>query len=103
MQQKRADGYQLFLNILSFVLHHGTHAQTVVKDALAQTQVLGSDLKKLIVGEKLKALLKTELSGRDEAQSLVGAGSTGVGQVLCAADVDCNIIVFGQTPTTIPA
>lgn len=83
-------GIFLFLS----VAHHGLHAQAVVEYALAQAQILGCDLKKLVVGEELKALLKTHLSGRDKAQRLVGAGSTGVSQMLGAADIDRHIVAL---------
>lgn len=75
----------------------------MVEDALAQTRFLGVILKKLVIGQKLKALVKAHLSGRNEAQSLVRAGSTGVRQVLCAADVYCNVVGLRATPTIIPA
>ena len=74
------------------VAHDGLHSQTVVEDALAQAQILRRDLKKLVIGEEFEALLKAELSGRDEAQSLVRAGCAGIGQVLGAAHVDGDVI-----------
>ena len=74
---------------------YALHTQAVVKDALAQTQVLGGDLQKLIVGKELKALLKAHLAGRHKAQSLVGAGSAHIGQLLLAADVYGDILGLG--------
>ena len=64
----------------------------MIKDALAQAQVFRRDLKQLVVREKLKALLKAHLLGRDEAQRFVGAGGAGVGQVLGAAHVDRHVV-----------
>ena len=64
----------------------------MIKDALAQAQVFRRDLKQLVVREKLKALLKAHLLGRDEAQRFVGAGGACVGQVLGAAHVDRHVV-----------
>ena len=47
-----------YINLLRPAFHHGTHTQAVVEYALAQAQILGRDLKKLVVGEELKALLE---------------------------------------------
>ena len=38
------------------VSHDGFHALAVVEDALAQTQIFGRNLQKLVVGKELKAL-----------------------------------------------
>ena len=38
------------------VFHDSLHTQAVVKDALAQAQILGGDLKQLVVSQKLQAL-----------------------------------------------
>ena len=53
------------------IFHDVLHSQAVVEDALAQAEVLRRDFKQLVIGEKLKALLKTELSRRDKAQRLI--------------------------------
>ena len=58
------------------------HALLVVQDLLADAQVLGGDLQQLILCQELQAAFQAELADGDQAQSIVGAGCTGVGQVL---------------------
>ena len=66
----------------------------MVQNALAQTEIFGSYLQKLVIGKELKALLKAQLFGRNQAQSFVRTGSAGVGQVLGAADIYIDVIVL---------
>mgnify|MGYP007093023626 CR=1 FL=1 len=66
------------------------HALLVVEDLLADAQVLGSDLQQLVLSQELEAALEAQLADGDEAQSIVRAGSTGIGQVLGLADVDID-------------
>ena len=54
-----------------FVAVGGLHAQLFVEDRLADAQVLGRDLKQLVVGEELEALLQAHLLGRNKAQRVV--------------------------------
>ena len=70
----------------------GLHALLVVEDLLADAQVLGSDLQQLVLSQELEAALEAQLADGDEAQSVVRAGSTGIGQVLGLADVDIDIL-----------
>ena len=60
----------------------GLHALVVVQDLLADTQVLRGDLQQLVLSKELEAALEAQLADGDEAQSVVRAGSTGIGQVL---------------------
>ena len=69
----------------------GLHALLVVEDLLADAQVLGSDLQQLVLSKELEAALEAQLADGDEAQSVVRAGSTGIGQVLGLADVDIDV------------
>ena len=64
----------------------------MVEDLLADAQVLGSDLQQLVLSQELEAALETQLADGDEAQSVVRAGSTGIGQVLGLADVDIDVL-----------
>ena len=52
----------------------------------------GSDLQQLIRCEELQAALQAQLADGHQAQSVVGAGSAGVGQVLGLADVDIHVL-----------
>ena len=70
----------------------GLHALLVVEDLLADAQVLGSDLQQLVLSQEFEAALEAQLADGDEAQSVVRAGSTGIGQVLGLADVDIDIL-----------
>ena len=70
----------------------GLHALLVVEDLLADAQVLGSDLQQLVLSQELEAALEAQLADGDEAQSVVRAGSTGIGQVLGLADVDIDVL-----------
>ena len=60
----------------------GLHALVVVQDLLADAQILRGDLQQLILCQELQAALQAQLADGDQAQSVVGAGRTGVGQVL---------------------
>ena len=64
----------------------------MVEDLLADAQVLGSDLQQLVLSKELEAALEAQLADGDEAQSVVRAGSTGIGQVLGLADVDIDVL-----------
>ena len=73
----------------------GLHAQLFVEDRLADAQVLGRDLKQLVVGEELEALLQAHLLGRDKAQRVVRAGSAHVRELLLLAHVDRDVLLLG--------
>ena len=60
----------------------GLHALVVVRDLLTDTQILRGDLQQLVLCQELQAALQAQLADGDQAQSVVGAGRTGVGQVL---------------------
>ena len=79
-----------------FVAVGGLHAQLFVEDRLADAQVLGRDLKQLVVGEELEALLQAHLLGRDKAQRVVRAGSAHVRQLLLLAHVDRDVLLLGD-------
>ena len=64
----------------------------MVEDLLADAQVLGSDLQQLVLSQEFEAALEAQLADGDEAQSIVRAGSTGIGQVLGLADVDIDVL-----------
>ena len=83
-------GIAYFIVVFEFAFR--LHALLVVEDLLADAQVLGSDLQQLIRSEELKAALKAQLADGDEAQGVVRAGRTGIGQVLGLADVDVHIL-----------
>ena len=72
----------------------GLHAALVVENALADAQALGRDLEQLVVREELQALLQTQLARRHEAQRVVRAGGTGIGQLLFLADVDGDVLLL---------
>ena len=65
----------------------------MIQDALAHTEVLGSDLQQLVVGQVFQALLQREGARRDQADRVVGAGGAHVGELLLLADVDGHILV----------
>ena len=54
------------------------HALVVVQDLLADAQILRGDLQQLILCQELQAAFQAELADGDQAQSIVGAGCTGV-------------------------
>ena len=64
----------------------GLHALLVVEDGLSDTQILRRDLQQLVVRQELQALLQAHLPGRHQAQSVIGAGGTGVGLLLFLAE-----------------
>ena len=64
----------------------------MVQDLLADAQVLRGDLQQLVLCQELQAALQAQLADGDQAQSVVGAGRTGVGQVLGLADVHVHIL-----------
>ena len=64
----------------------------MVQDLLADAQVLRGDLQQLVRCQELQAALQAQLADGDEAQSVVRAGSTGIGQVLGLADVDIDVL-----------
>ena len=66
------------------------HALVVVQDLLADAQILRGDLQQLILCQELQAALQAQLADGDQAQSVIGTGSTGIGQVLGLADVDIS-------------
>ena len=68
------------------------HALVVVQDLLADAQILRGDLQQLILCQELQAALQAQLADGDQAQSVIGTGSTGIGQVLGLADVDIHIL-----------
>ena len=68
------------MKLLQFAL--GLHALVVVQDLLTDTQILRGDLQQLVLCQELQAALEAQLADGDQAQSVVGAGRTGVGQVL---------------------
>ena len=70
----------------------GLHALVVVQDLLADAQILRGDLQQLILCQELQAALQAQLADGDQAQSVIGTGSTGIGQVLGLADVDIHIL-----------
>lgn len=69
---KRASAWQMLLAFL-FISHYVLHTETVVENTLSQAEILGSDLKKLIVCEELKALLKAELLRGNKAECFIRA------------------------------
>ena len=52
----------------------------------------GVTSKQLVLSQELEAALEAQLADGDEAQSVVRAGSTGIGQVLGLADVDIDVL-----------
>ena len=64
----------------------------MVQDLLADAQIFRSDLQQLVLCQEFQAAFQAELANGDQAQSIIGAGCTGVGQVLGLADVDIHIL-----------
>ena len=80
--------------ILLFAVE-GLHTLFVVQDGLAHPQALGGDLQQLIICQELQALLQAHLLGGNQTQGVVGAGGTGVGQLLFLAHVHRHILAAG--------
>ena len=70
----------------------GLHALIVVQNLLADAQILRGDLQQLVLCQEFQTALEAQLADRDQAQSIVRAGSAGVGQVLGLADVHVHIL-----------
>ena len=64
----------------------------VGQNALAHTDALRSDLKQLIVGDELECRLDGHLARRNQAQRIIRAGCTHVGQLLLLADVYSHVL-----------
>ena len=64
----------------------------MVQDALADAQVLRSNFQQLVRCQEFQAAFQAELGHGDQAQSIVTAGCTGVGQVLGLAHVDGDVL-----------
>ena len=71
------------------------HTLFVVQNGLAHPQALGSDLQQLVVRQEFQALLQAHLHGGSEPQGIVGAGGTGVGQLLLLAHVHRHVLAAG--------
>ena len=70
-------------------------AKFAVQYMLSYTYVFRSYFQKLVVADKFKTLFKTHTLGRNQTQRFVAGTGTGVGQMLCFADVYVQIFVFG--------
>ena len=82
-----------FIKLKAHAAIKGLYARVLVQKALAHTDALRGYLDKLIVGDKLHALLQAHGNGRRKAQRLVRARSAHVGNVLFLADVYDDILV----------
>ena len=77
---------------LSFFIDHGTFSQGRIQDLLTDTKVCGSYLQQFVGIDEVQSLLQRQDPGRCQTQSFVGAGGTGVGQLLFLADIDLDVL-----------
>ena len=75
-----------------FVLERSPLAQGWVQYLLADAQALRSYLQKLIRINEVQGLLQAHDFRRCQLKRLVSTGGTGVGQLLCLADIDFNVL-----------
>ena len=75
LKQKREApaGPSLDLSVIhiSAISHQCFHAKAVIKNALAQAQVLGCHFKQLIIGKKLQALFQAQNARRNQPERFV--------------------------------
>jgi len=83
----------LFLTGLFFctVLHLGPLFS--IKNLFTKSDGQRCDLNKLIISDKLQALLKAHSDVRNQLQRLIGARSTHVGDMLRLADINGDVLV----------
>lgn len=65
-----------------------------VELALAEAEMLGGDLEKLVVEQEIETLLETELSVGSKLDGTVGSVSAHISELLFAADVDVEVVFF---------
>ena len=73
------------------------HAEAVIENALADSQMLRCDLKQLILSQIFEAVFQRHILRRDQAERIIAAACTGIGQMLSLADIDNNILGFRRT------
>ena len=70
------------------------HAEAVIENALADSQMLRCDLKQLILSQIFEAVFQRHILRRDQAERIIAAACTGIGQMLSLADIYNKVFLF---------
>lgn len=86
---------QFFLLLFRLPADHGSLSQGRVQDLLPDSKAGRGYLQKFIDVDEIETLFQAHLLRGRQSQGFIGAGGTRVGQFLCLADVQLDVLGLG--------